>query len=124
MGTGKTGAVDLLVTVNLVLGVFNLLPGFPMDGGRILRAWLARTRPYEQATWIAARTGQVVAVMMGITGVLTLHLMLVFIAVFIFMAAQAELVRTTWAARWGLADGGPVDPWDGRREGVKVRRPG
>ncbi len=123
-------ALRLLVAVNLVLGLFNLLPGFPMDGGRILRAWLARRRPYEEATRIAARTGQVLAVAMGLVGLLTLHLFLVLIAGFIFLTAQAELMQTAWQsarAGPGAARGYETvvtpDPHDGMREGVRVRRP-
>ncbi len=120
----------LLVTVNLVLGLFNLLPGFPMDGGRILRAWLARRRPYDEATRIAARTGQVVAVLMGVVGLVTMHLMLVMIAVFIFVAAQAERTRTAWqSVQWSGGDGSspygtvvmPPDQWQGMRSGVRIK---
>ena len=119
----------LLVIVNLVLGLFNLLPGFPMDGGRILRAWLARRRPYDEATRIASRTGQVVAVLMGVTGLVTMHLMLVMIAVFIYVAAQAERTRTAWQSFQSSAGGSPhgtvampPDQWQGMRRGVQVRR--
>ncbi len=120
----------LLVIVNLVLGLFNLLPGFPMDGGRILRAWLDRRRPYDEATRIASRTGQVVAVLMGVVGLLTTHLMLVMIAVFIFVAAQAERTRTAWqSVQWSGGDGSspygtvvmPPDQWQGMRSGVRIR---
>jgi Zn-dependent protease len=84
-----------LVIFNVFLGLFNLLPGFPMDGGRILRAFLATRLPYARATRIAARVGQGTAVLLGIAGLLLLRPMLVLVAMFVFFAAQAELVAAT-----------------------------
>ena len=54
------GVLGFLLAINLVFGLFNLLPGFPMDGGRILRSLLALKLPYLQATHIAVRVGQLV----------------------------------------------------------------
>src|SRR6185503_12571565 len=51
---------------NLILGVFNLLPAYPMDGGRVLRSLLARSRPEDEATRITASIGQVLAIAMGL----------------------------------------------------------
>jgi Zn-dependent protease len=79
-----------LMWVNVALVVFNLLPAFPMDGGRVLRAFLAMRLPYATATTIAARAGQVIAVILGLVGLLTGG-MLFLVAVFVFLAAQAEL---------------------------------
>ncbi len=91
--------LDPLVHVNLALALFNLLPAFPLDGGRILRAFLAVRMPHAEATRVAARTGQVSAVVLGLVGLFTLHLMLMFIAVFIFFAAQAELMAALARSR-------------------------
>lgn len=58
---GVQSLLALFVVVNAILGVFNLVPAFPMDGGRILRAWLARKRSWLEATEIAVRVGRVLA---------------------------------------------------------------
>ncbi|MBM3457952.1 MAG: CBS domain-containing protein, partial [Armatimonadetes bacterium] len=79
--------------VNLFMGVFNLIPAFPMDGGRILRALLARTMPYEQATARAAWLGQLLALVLAVVGLFGPHPMLVFVALFVFMAATEEGAR-------------------------------
>lgn len=82
-----------LLVANLVLVVFNLIPAFPMDGGRVLRALLATRMPHVRATQIAATVGQVCAVIFGFIGVFNSHGVqptLVLIAFFIFMAASQE----------------------------------
>ncbi len=75
---------------NLILAVFNLLPAFPMDGGRILRAVIALRRSEDEATMIAARAGRWLAVLMGLYGLLSMQFMLVFIAFFIYLGAAQE----------------------------------
>ena len=76
--------------LNFILFVFNLLPAFPMDGGRVLRAWLARTRPLPDATRIAANIGKAFAVVFGIIAILTLSPILIIIAFFIYFGAGQE----------------------------------
>jgi Zn-dependent protease/CBS domain-containing protein len=75
---------------NLFLGVFNLLPAFPMDGGRVLRALLATVLPYTRATQIAVFIGQGMAFLFGLWGFLGGGFFLILIAIFIFMGAGQE----------------------------------
>ncbi len=79
-----------LAAVNIWLVVFNLIPAFPMDGGRVLRALLAMRMPFVRATDIAARIGRALAICAGVFGFLTFKPMLVLIAVFIYFAAGQE----------------------------------
>lgn len=78
-----------LFWVNVMLAGFNLLPAFPMDGGRVLRALLAMRMGRGRATAIAARVGRLLAVMLGIAG-LFFSPMLVFVAFFVWIGAGAE----------------------------------
>jgi Zn-dependent protease len=79
-----------LAITNVTLAVFNLLPAFPMDGGRILRALLARRRPYASATRIAGRIGVVFAFLFAIVGVFTFQIILLLLAFFVYGAATTE----------------------------------
>jgi len=83
-----------LLAINVMLVVFNLIPAFPMDGGRILRALLATRIKHARATRIAAGIGQALAVLLGILGLLGNPLLL-FIAVFVFFGAQQEAAYAT-----------------------------
>jgi Zn-dependent protease len=82
--------VGWLAITNVVLAGFNLLPAFPMDGGRILRALLARTRPYGTATRLAARVGVIFAFLFAIVAVLNFQIILLLLAFFIYGAATTE----------------------------------
>ena len=80
-----------LFALNIALLCFNLIPAFPMDGGRVLRAGLAFAMPYPRATRIAARIGQGFALVFAVLGVFVLHTpTLVLIALFVFMSAGEE----------------------------------
>ncbi|MEA3338174.1 MAG: site-2 protease family protein [Chloroflexota bacterium] len=88
------GLVTFLVLTNLILGVFNLLPAFPMDGGRILRSLLSLALPFTTATRLAANIGRALAVMMGIWAVVNRDIFLTMIAIFIYMGASDENAET------------------------------
>lgn len=93
-----------LMWVNVALALFNLLPAFPMDGGRVLRAILAARMPYANATHVAARVGQGIALVLGLVGLFASPL-LVFIALFVWIGASQEAAEAQ--LRGGL-EGIPV----------------
>lgn len=84
-----------LFTSNLFLGLFNLLPAFPMDGGRVLRALLATRFSYRRATATAVSVGQGLAWLLGLWGFLGGGFFLILIAVFIYLGAgqEGQMVR-------------------------------
>ena len=87
-----------LAFMNVALAGFNMLPGFPMDGGRVLRALLARNRPHAKATQQAAEVGKIFAFLMGIFGLFTFQLFLILLAFFIYMAASGEAQQSSLKA--------------------------
>ena len=85
--------LERLMTVNISLVLFNLIPAFPMDGGRVLRALLAMRMDYVKATQIAANIGQGMALLFGLIGLFG-NAMLLFIAFFIWIGASQESSAT------------------------------
>lgn len=77
-------------TANLAIGLFNLLPAFPLDGGRVLRALLAMRLDYSRATAVAVGIGQTIAWLLGLWGVLNGNFFLVILAIFIYIAGAQE----------------------------------
>lgn len=94
-----TGGISLTLTTilgylfyyNVALAVFNMLPAFPMDGGRVLRALLAMRLPYGKATKYAVNVGRGLAILMGIYGLVGGGIFLILIAFFIYAGASQEL---------------------------------
>jgi Zn-dependent protease/CBS domain-containing protein len=83
------GLLESIFWVNVLMVGFNLVPAFPMDGGRVLRALLALRLPYVRATRIAAAIGQGIALLFGVIGFFY-NPMLMFVALFVFLAAGEE----------------------------------
>jgi Zn-dependent protease/predicted transcriptional regulator len=79
-----------LGVLNIILFAFNLLPAFPMDGGRVLRAWLAERMPIHRATKIAADIGKGFAIVFGLVGLFFFSPFLILIALFIYIGASME----------------------------------
>jgi Zn-dependent protease/predicted transcriptional regulator len=97
-----------LLSINIFLGVFNLIPAFPMDGGRVLRALLAmRSNNYAKATEAAARVGRFFALVFGLVGFFVLNNpFLVIIALFVWMGAAAEAAAVQTSA---MLEGVPLE---------------
>ena len=90
-----------VVLANLGLGVFNLIPAFPMDGGRALRALLATRVGTYRATETAAKVGKAIALVMGVVGVVWGPFMLALVAAFVWLAANAEQQASRAEAYYG-----------------------
>lgn len=111
------GAVTWFIGVNLMLGTFNLVPAFPMDGGRLLRAWFARTTDWLTATEHAVAVGRVIAGIMFVGPLLLMFVtrslcLLPLIAAFVWVAGGRELMAVR------LRHG--VSPFGRARVGVPV----
>jgi Zn-dependent protease/CBS domain-containing protein len=87
--SARVSMVDRLAAVNLFLAAFNMIPAFPMDGGRVLRALLSHRFGFVQATRVAAAIGQGVAFALGFLGLFG-NPILIFIAIFVYLAAASE----------------------------------
>ncbi|MEJ7763114.1 MAG: site-2 protease family protein [Thermomicrobiales bacterium] len=114
-----TGALLVyLLLVNLLLVAFNLLPAFPMDGGRILRAWLTEVTDRDTATRVAVVIGQVIAAGLIVAGPVFGQYSLVLVGIFVIVAARSEgrTVRLETAMRrlsvgqFALWDSGGIEP--------------
>ena len=86
--------LGLIGFYNILLGLFNLLPAFPMDGGRVLRALLTKRVGFLKATKWSVDIGKMFALGMGIFGVLTLNIILILIAFFLYSGAEGEYQQT------------------------------
>ncbi|MHB0866398.1 MAG: site-2 protease family protein [Thermoleophilia bacterium] len=84
------GFITYMLVINLMLAVFNLLPAFPLDGGRVLRSLLARRMSHVRATRVAVTIGQLFAFGLGLAGLLLGAWLWIVIAVFIYMGAGQE----------------------------------
>ncbi|QLD86035.1 site-2 protease family protein [Natronomonas halophila] len=82
--------IGWLAVINLTLAIFNMIPAFPMDGGRVLRALLARSRPYAEATQTAAAVGKGMAILLAVVAVLAFAPIMLLVAMFVYVAAGAE----------------------------------
>jgi Zn-dependent protease len=117
-----------LLAANVMLGLFNLIPAFPMDGGRVFRAMLERKRGRLRATEIAAKLGRWVALGLGVYALWTSQFLLALVAVFVYFAARRELwqvqqlaaleqermARAQWIGSSGFGQGSPfASPFGG-----------
>ena len=102
-----SGVFAFTAAVNFMLGVFNLIPALPMDGGRILRGLLARKMSAVRATKIAGRFARVIAVGLGLWGIGSANFSLTLIAVFVYFLSKREEhmanlreASSRWAQNW------------------------
>lgn len=134
LGTaGPLGTVLVgLLSANIMLGAFNLIPAFPMDGGRVFRAMLERKRGRVRATEIAAKLGRWVALAVGLWGLWNSQFLLMVVAAFVYFAARRELAQVRMlaameqermaSAQWIRGDGFGPNVRPGRPQVVIVER--
>jgi len=136
--SGLMGALvfilEIILVVNLGLGIFNLLPAFPMDGGRVLRAFLTTRVGYLEATHRAARVGRWVAGLMAVVAVAAIFepkipvspIMLLLVAGFVYVSGKQEemavAARHATSGLWRFFGFG--EPMDGGRGGHAPPRAG
>ena len=89
------GILPALFLANIGLAVFNLLPAFPMDGGRVLRAFLALITNETNATTIAGAIGQMMSILLALWGIQQTNVLLIIVALFVFMGAGQEVSAMT-----------------------------
>lgn len=124
--------IGYLFYYNAALAIFNLIPAFPMDGGRILRSLLAMRMRYGRATNIAARIGQTLAIAMGLYGILNGGFFIILIAFFIFNGAQQEnrvvrqieKLRTLNVSKAIMRQPLVLSPYDNLQRAINLRRLG
>ncbi len=90
LGATHGGVLPDLLWANLILGLFNLIPAFPMDGGRVMRALIARFTDVATATDISAKVGQMLAICCGIFAISRGDFMLILVALFVYIGAGHE----------------------------------
>lgn len=130
-GTGILSVVfSGLLWANLMLGLFNLVPAFPMDGGRVFRAWAAGRYDRVRATQMATKLGRALALGFGVWGLFAGNWMLVLVAMFVWFAAGRELasVERTAAfdahrmarAQWISPRTSPRSDWSDHRAEYRI----
>jgi len=106
------GFLLYLWIANIMLALFNLLPAFPMDGGRVLRAWLSGSRGRLKATQVAVAVGQLFALLFAVLGLLAGDYVLILLSLFILVAAQIEARHVQIEARMRFLPVGQFALWD------------
>jgi len=103
--------LGIMALYNVLLAGFNLIPAFPMDGGRVLRAYFALHMDFLEATRRAAKVGRYFAIGMAIYGIFTFNFLLIIIALFVYIGATEEEQATTISeSLTGIAIGQVMSP--------------